>query len=58
VTEEVLDGWDPEWIVERMAAMREDRKILGAWGRNVQPPDRYRWNLKPEMDYVDGEQME
>jgi len=58
LTEEVLDGWDPEWIAGRMAAMREDRKILGAWGRSVQPPDRYRWELKPEMDYVDGEQME
>ena len=57
LTEEVLDGWDPEWIAARMAALRQDRQILAAWGRNVQPPDQFRWDLKPEMDYVDEEQM-
>jgi len=54
---EVLDGWDPEWVAARMAALREDRQILGAWARSVQPPDQFRWDLKPEMDYLDEPQV-
>ena len=53
---EVLDEWDPEWIAARMAALRQDRQILAAWARQVQPPDQYRWDLRPEMDYLDDPQ--
>ena len=55
---EVLDGWDPEWIAARMAALRADRSILAAWGRTVQPPDQCRWKLDPAMDYLDPEQLD
>jgi choline-sulfatase len=58
LTAEALAGWDPEWIAARMAALRQDREILAAWARNVRPKDRYRWRLKPEMDYLDAEQMD
>ena len=54
---EVLNGWDPEWICERMAELRSNRQILVSWGRRVRPPDQYRWNLEPEMDYLDKEQI-
>ena len=54
---EVLDGWDPEWIAARMAALRTDRPILAAWGRTVRPPDQCRWKLDPAMDYLDPEQL-
>ena len=54
---EVLDGWDPEWIAARMAALRADRPILAAWGRTVQPPDQCRWKLDPAMDYLDSDQL-
>jgi choline-sulfatase len=54
---QVLDGWAPEWVSQRLAALRQDRQILAAWGRRVQPPDQYRWDLRPEMDYLDEEQM-
>ena len=43
--DQLLRDWDPEWVMARMAALREDQKILGAWARRVQPPDRYRWPL-------------
>ncbi len=49
----VLLDWDPEWVMARMAALREDQKILGAWARQVKPPDRYRWPLLSGMDYLD-----
>ena len=55
---EVLDGWDPDWITARMAALRADRSILAAWGRTVQPPDQCRWKLDPAMDYLDPEQLD
>ncbi|HIC00829.1 TPA: DUF4976 domain-containing protein, partial [Candidatus Poribacteria bacterium] len=57
LTAEVLNGWDPEWICERMAELRSNRQILVSWGRRVRPPDQYRWNLEPEMDYLDEEQI-
>ena len=45
-----------EWVradVWRMEALRRDHGVLTAWGRNVRPPDQYRWDLRPEMDYLD-----
>ena len=54
---EVLAGWDPDAIAARMEQLRSDTRILAGWGRNVQPPDSIRWNLQPEMDYLDDEQM-
>ncbi len=53
----VLNGWDPEWISERMAQLRADRQILALWGRHVRPTDQCRWDLKPEMDYLDDKQI-
>ena len=53
LTQQVLDGWDPERIAAQMAAKRADTQLLGRWGRNTQPADHYRWNLLPEMDYLD-----
>ncbi len=53
LTDSVLDGWDPEEIKKQMAAKREDTNLLGRWGRNTQPVDQFRWNLLPEMDYLD-----
>ncbi|MBT7863603.1 MAG: sulfatase-like hydrolase/transferase [Gemmatimonadetes bacterium] len=53
LTGRVLDGWDPEAISTRMAELRQDREILASWGRQTQPADAYRWDLRPEMDYLD-----
>ena len=49
----VLDGWDPEQVKARMAAKRADGQILRTWAQHTQPSDRYRWSLKPEMNYLD-----
>lgn len=55
--QEVLEGWNPEWIRGRLAAMRQDRNVLAGWARHVRPADRFRWDLRPEMDYLDAEQL-
>ena len=53
LTEKVLESWDPDWVAAQIAAKRADTQLLGRWGRNTQPADQYRWNLLPEMDYLD-----
>ena len=49
----VLRDWDLELVMAQMAAQRRDQEILSDWGRQVQPPDRYRWPLLTGMDYLD-----
>jgi choline-sulfatase len=56
LTQDVLNGWDPEHVARRMAAKAADNKILGAWARHTQPADQIRWDLIPEMDYLDEPQ--
>ncbi len=53
LTDQVLDGWDPEKIKARMADMRVDNQILTAWAQQTLPEDTIRWELKPEMNYLD-----
>ena len=53
LTKKVLDGWNPEKIKLQMEEKQLDTQILGRWTRNTQPVDQYRWNLLPEMDYLD-----
>ena len=50
----MLNGWDPEVIAARMAAIRRDQEVLQAWARNVDPAEPIRWDLRPEMDYLEG----
>lgn len=54
---ELLSQWHPEDVASQMAALRSDNEILGAWGRTVRPADAIRWDLRPEMDYLDDEQL-
>jgi choline-sulfatase len=54
---EVLDGWDADAIRAKMQALGRDLAIQTAWTRNVQPPDSIRWAMKPEMSYLDDEQI-
>ncbi len=53
LTADVLDGWDPEVVASRMAALQRDRGVLRNWAESVQPSDAYRWDLRPEMDFLD-----
>jgi len=57
LTAEVLDGWDPEVIRAKINELGKDMLIQTNWTQNVQPPDSIRWNMKPEMSYLDDEQM-
>ena len=49
----MLDSWNPDDIAEHMAHQRLDREILARWARQTEPEDEFRWDLRPEMDYLD-----
>jgi len=51
---EVRQGWNPDQIKAKMAAMDANNRILEAWSANVQPEERYRWRARPEMNSLDG----
>jgi choline-sulfatase len=50
---EVLEEWDPDAVALEMAEARSDLQVMKSWAQNVQPPDTYRWSLRPEMSYLD-----
>ena len=58
LTDKILDGWDPERIRDQIAQWNKESAVLSSWARTVQPADQCRWNLRPEMAYLDEEQME
>jgi choline-sulfatase len=53
LTGAVLDGWDPDRIVARMAAKKKDVPILRDWARHTHPEERYLWDLRGEMNRLD-----
>jgi choline-sulfatase len=53
LTARVLDGWDPDLIWEKIQTKKKETRILSQWTRNVKPRDTHRWNLRPEMDYLE-----
>ncbi len=53
LTDRVLDGWDPDQIRERMRVLKSEQQVLEGWAANIDPPDSLRWDLRPEMDYLE-----
>ncbi len=53
LTDRVLDGWDPDRIRQRMRVLKSEQQILEGWAANIDPPDSLRWDLRPEMDYLE-----
>lgn len=49
----LLADWNPEWVLERMAAKKADTAVLKAWARHVRPPEHYLWSLQPQMNRLD-----
>ena len=54
----VLDGWNPDAIAEKMAALRADNEILRQWAQHVHPVETHRWSMAPEMNYLAGADSE
>ncbi len=48
----VLDGWNPDAIAEKIAALRADNVILKKWAEHVHPQETHRWSMAAEMNYL------
>ena len=53
LTNAILAEWHPEQIAATMADKRHDNVVLRTWAKETNPPDRYRWDLRPEMNYLE-----
>lgn len=53
LTDRVLEGWDPDAVWEAIQLKQRETRVLAQWTRNVRPPDTHRWELRPEMDYLE-----
>ena len=53
LTARILDGWNPDAIASEIAARNQDTRILSTWARHTKPTDTVRWDLRPEMDYLE-----
>lgn len=49
---ELHRDWDPEWVRQKMAQKKADVPILQAWARHTHPEERYRWDLRGEMNWL------
>ena len=47
LSDRVLDGWDPDYIRQRMRVLKSEQQILESWASNIDPPDSLRWDLRP-----------
>ena len=50
----MLDGWDPDNVTRKMEMAQRDEQVMKEWAETVDSRDTYRWDLNPEIDYVDG----
>lgn len=53
LTAEVMEGWDPEAVANKMEQKRANIEIIRAWAEHTKPKDQFRWDRRPEMDYLD-----
>ena len=51
----VLQDWRPERIQTRMAALRADSRMQVQWAAATLPEERIRWQMLPEMEYLDDD---
>ena len=53
LTKELLDGWNPVHIRQRIVEKQQLQGIITDWAYSVNPKDQFRWKLDPEMDYLE-----
>lgn len=46
--------WDPELLRAETRLALEEMQIIGRWVETVQPPDRYRWEIDPDDNALEG----
>lgn len=54
LTRLAMDGWDPEAIATDIRRKSAEQNVIRDWAKKVAPADEYRWDLKPEWDYLES----
>ena len=49
----ILKDWKPQKIKKTMDSKINDKKILKAWAKSVQPSDNYKWKTKAEDNWLE-----
>lgn len=49
---QVLREWNPEWVRQKMAQKKADVPVWRDWARHTGPEERYRWDLRGEMNWL------
>lgn len=50
--EAVLANWDPDAIGAAIKARNEEKAVLSAWAKSVEPVDKYRWETRAEDNWL------
>jgi choline-sulfatase len=50
----VLAEWDPQVIQEEMVVMKSRNGIIRDWVKRTDPAESIRWEMKEEMNYLEG----
>ncbi|MDE2697621.1 MAG: sulfatase-like hydrolase/transferase, partial [Gemmatimonadota bacterium] len=53
LTAKVLDGWDPEWVAEKMLEKRRDLEVIREWASATNAPEQCKWPQTSQMTYLD-----
>ncbi|WP_323765842.1 sulfatase-like hydrolase/transferase [Marinovum sp.] len=48
----VLDGWDPTHITQTIDRGIARKRILEAWARQTEPPERFRWPTRADQNWL------
>jgi choline-sulfatase len=52
--EELLKDWNPTEIIKTIKRKEGENSLISAWANNTNPNDLFRWQLLPEMDYLES----
>ena len=48
----LLADWNPMMIDARMKAREQDKELIGAWARGVNPANNYIWQMQSTDNYL------
>ena len=50
----ILEGWNPNWIQNHMRVLKKEQTIMEDWASKIDPEDELRWDLKTEYDKLEN----
>ena len=50
----IMENWNPDEIKHHMELQNQRTRILESWATNTNPEDTYRWNMRPDMNFLES----